>query len=201
MSEGDARGTPTPPEGDAAPAEKKAYEPTGPQKPKPESKPLKPEDAPPGSVQRRTFVWAAVTGYLLLLVGGVLRFFFPRTLQEPPTTVRIGFPSDFDFGVSEKFKDEHRIWVVRGAEGLFVILAVCTHLGCTPDWKEGESKFKCPCHGSGFDGEGVNFEGPAPRPLERCHVSIDASGQIVVDKLRTYAHTEWEANRSEWLLI
>ena len=30
-----------------------------------------------------------------------------------------------------------------------------------------ENKFKCPCHGSGYDSEGVNFEGPAPRPMDR----------------------------------
>lgn len=217
MSEGDAPGgTPSPSGGEDAPEKKKAsdakasssapeekpakkaYQPTGPQKPKPEGR--KPESPPPGSVHRRTFVWTVVAGYLTLLVLGVMRFFFPRTLQEPPTTFNIGFPSDYDFGVSTKFKDQHRVWVVKGAEGIFVILAKCTHLGCTPDWKDGESKFKCPCHGSGFDPEGVNFEGPAPRPLERCHVALDTSGQIVVDKLRTYDHTEWETNRSGWLL-
>ena len=36
-----------------------------------------------------------------------------------------------------------------------------------PNWLDGEQKFKCPCHGSGFYMTGVNFEGPAPRPLER----------------------------------
>ena len=40
--------------------------------------------------------------------------------------------------------------------------AVCTHLGCTPNWLEAEQKFKCPCHGSGFYKDGINFEGPAP---------------------------------------
>ena len=54
-------------------------------------------------------------------------------------------------------------------------------MGCTPDWKPSENKFKCPCHGSGYDTEGVNFEGPAPRPLDRAKVELDAEGQIVVD--------------------
>jgi cytochrome b6-f complex iron-sulfur subunit len=65
--------------------------------------------------------------------------------------------------------------------------AVCTHLGCTPDWKENENKYKCPCHGSGYYRDGTNFEGPAPRPMEHCHVEIDpADGQIVVDRAKRY---------------
>jgi cytochrome b6-f complex iron-sulfur subunit len=62
-----------------------------------------------------------------------------------------------------------------------VISAICTHLGCTPDWKESENKFKCPCHGSGYDPEGRNYEGPAPRPMDRAKVELDPEGQIVVD--------------------
>ena len=59
---------------------------------------------------------------------------------------------------------------------------ICTHLGCTPNWLEAENKFKCPCHGSGFYMSGINFEGPAPRPLERVTVSLADDGQVLVDK-------------------
>lgn len=31
---------------------------------------------------------------------------------------------------------------------------------------------------------GINFEGPAPRPLERAAVSLADDGQIVIDKAR-----------------
>jgi len=67
-----------------------------------------------------------------------------------------------------------------------VIFARCVHLGCTPDWKPAENKFKCPCHGSGYTPEGINFEGPAPRPMDRCHVELDATGQIVVNSSRLF---------------
>jgi cytochrome b6-f complex iron-sulfur subunit len=137
---------------------------------------------PVGTVpRRRRIVTACTLGFLGTNFFMFLRFFFPRTLFEPKTVFRIGYPSDFGFGVDTKFQKDYRIWVVRNAEGLFVIYARCTHLGCTPDWKSGENKFKCPCHGSGYDTEGVNFEGPAPRPLDRAKVELDAEGQIVVD--------------------
>jgi cytochrome b6-f complex iron-sulfur subunit len=118
---------------------------------------------------------------------GFVRFFLPRAIFEPSTVFRVGYPSDFGIGVDTKFQNQYRIWVVRNAERLFVIYARCTHLGCTPDWKPGENKFKCPCHGSGYDTEGINFEGPAPRPLDRAKVELDPEGQIVVDTNKLYA--------------
>ncbi len=136
---------------------------------------------------RRRFTWAFVTGFLSINFLMFLRFFFPRTLFEPSPIFRVGFPSDFNLGVDERFKEAYRVWVVRQPDKLFVIYARCTHLGCTPNWNESEKKYKCPCHGSGYDIEGINFEGPAPRPLDRAHIELDAEGQIVVNTSRLYA--------------
>ena len=141
---------------------------------------------------RRRIVTASILGVLTVNFLMLLRFFFPRTLFEPKTVFRVGYPSDFGFGVDTKFQKQYRIWVIRNAEGLFVIYARCTHLGCTPDWKESESKFKCPCHGSGYDSEGINFEGPAPRPMDRAHLEIDPEGQIVVDTSRLFSWPKGE---------
>ena len=69
---------------------------------------------------------------------------------------------------------------------LFALKSVCTHLGCTPNWLEAEQKFKCPCHGSGFYKDGINFEGPAPRPLERYIIGIADDGQVEIDKSRIF---------------
>jgi cytochrome b6-f complex iron-sulfur subunit len=49
-----------------------------------------------------------------------------------------------------------------------------------------EDKFKCPCHGSGYYKSGLNFEGPAPRPLDRFQISVGEDGQLVVDKNKTF---------------
>ncbi len=130
---------------------------------------------------RRRFVGIFTGGFLLTNFLMFLRFFFPRTIFEPKRIFRIGAPGDFGIGVDTKFQKSQRIWVVRGTDRLFVIYASCTHLGCTPDWKESESKYKCPCHGSGYDPEGINYEGPAPRPMDRARVELNAEGQIVVD--------------------
>jgi cytochrome b6-f complex iron-sulfur subunit len=155
---------------------------------------------------RRRLVWTAITGFLIANFLMFLRFFFPRTLFEPSSRFRIGFPSDFPPGVDERFKQAYRIWVVRSADRMFVIYGKCTHLGCTPNWIESENKFKCPCHGSGYDIEGRNFEGPAPRPMDRAAIELDAEGQIVVDLSRLYAcppggPCQFESDPNSYLVI
>lgn len=135
-------------------------------------------------VSRRRVVFGAITAFGATCAGIVLRFFFPRVLYEPRTRFRIGTLDDFMPGVDERFKQSHRIWVVREPTRLFAIYAACTHLGCTPNWIETERKFKCPCHGSGYDIDGRNFEGPAPRPMDRVFIVLDDDGQIVVDTSR-----------------
>jgi cytochrome b6-f complex iron-sulfur subunit len=147
---------------------------------------------------RRRLIWTAVWGYLAANFFMFLRFFFPRALFEPSTVHTIGYPSDFSLGVNEKYKQAYRIWVVKEPDRLFVIYARCVHLGCTPDWKPNENKFKCPCHGSGYTPEGINFEGPAPRPMDRAHVELDATGQIVADSSRLFMWDRAKGGRDQF---
>jgi cytochrome b6-f complex iron-sulfur subunit len=141
---------------------------------------------PPVNKLRRRIIWASIAGFLITSFLMFVRFFLPRSIFEPSSIFRIGFPGDYGLGVDTKYQQQYRIWVDKTSDRLFVIYARCTHLGCTPDWKASENKFKCPCHGSGYDSEGINFEGPAPRPMDRAHVELDAEGQIVVNVGRLY---------------
>ena len=150
---------------------------------------------PPVNKLRRRIIWASVAGFLATSFLMFLRFFLPRAIFEPSSVFRIGYPSDYAIGVDTKYQQQYRIWVDKTSDRLFVIYARCTHLGCTPDWKSSENKFKCPCHGSGYDSEGINFEGPAPRPMDRAHVELDAEGQIVVDINRLYDWPKGGTNR------
>lgn len=122
---------------------------------------------------------------------GLARFMFPNILREPPSRFKVGFPSDFAPGqVETKFIAQFGVWVVNyeynGQPQIYALQSVCTHLGCTPNWLEAEQKFKCPCHGSGFYKDGINFEGPAPRPLERYAIKVSDDGQLEIDKSRTF---------------
>jgi cytochrome b6-f complex iron-sulfur subunit len=135
--------------------------------------------------------WTAFTAAMVGLSLGTLRFLFPNVLSEPPSTFRAGQVNDFEDGrVDDKFK-ELGSWVIRGKDErgrdtVYALSTTCTHLGCTPNWLEAEKKFKCPCHGSGFRITGVNFEGPAPRPLERYAIRRTDEGELIVDKSRKF---------------
>ena len=142
-----------------------------------------------GSFMGVGFTALSVTGGLLSL--GLARFLFPNVLAEPPSRFKVGFKEAFPAGkVETKYVAQYGVWVVnseiRGEEQIYALKTVCTHLGCTPNWLEAEQKFKCPCHGSGFYKDGVNFEGPAPRPLDRYAIRISDDGQLEVDKSRTF---------------
>lgn len=141
---------------------------------------------------RRMIIWASVAAFLGYCFLSFIRFFLPRSITEPASTFKVGFPSDYALGVDTKYQQQYRIWVDKTSDRVFVIYARCTHLGCTPDWKASENKFKCPCHGSGYDSEGINFEGPAPRPMDRAHVELNAEGQIVVDVSRLFQKPKGE---------
>ena len=153
--------------------------------------------APKVEVDRREFAETSLAGgfWLLGAVGALwtllsVKFLFPNVLREAPSKFKVGFPDAFAPGlVDERFKSQVA-WVVNaeynGEQQIFALKSVCTHLGCTPNWLEAEQKFKCPCHGSGFYKDGINFEGPAPRPLERYAIRLADDGQIEIDKTRTF---------------
>ena len=140
------------------------------------------------------FAWSGVTG-----IGMLVSFLFPRAPFDPAQVFKVGFPEEFPPDtVSEAFKKKNQIWVCNqeynGRRVLYALSTICTHLGCTPNWLEADQKFKCPCHGSGFYPNGINFEGPAPRPLERFKIFVGDDGQVVVDKTRKFQQEkgEWE---------
>jgi cytochrome b6-f complex iron-sulfur subunit len=130
------------------------------------------------------------------LAGGlwsaaVARFLMPNAVPEPPSRFSVGSPADYPPGhVETKFKERFGVWVVsavyQGQRQIYALRTVCTHLGCITLWQAGERKFKCPCHGSGFLADGINFEGPAPRPLERHAIRLADDGQLEVDTSRVF---------------
>jgi len=152
-----------------------------------EQAPGKKNPAVPVDKNRRRTIWALIYGYLGINFLMFLRFFFPRALYEPNTIVNIGYPTDFMDGVNQEFLQSNRIWIIKEPGRLFVVFARCTHLGCTPDWLPQQNMFHCPCHGSEYDPEGVNFAGPAPRPMDRCSVRLMTNGTIQVDSSHLFS--------------
>ena len=132
--------------------------------------------------------FAAATG---LWTAATARFMMPNVLTEPPQNFKVGFPGDYPAGhVETSYKRQYGVWIVhgeyRGRRQIYALSTTCTHLGCITIYQASEQKFKCPCHGSGFFQDGINFEGPAPRPLVRYAIGIADDGQLEVDRSRTF---------------
>ncbi|HEY3176473.1 MAG TPA: ubiquinol-cytochrome c reductase iron-sulfur subunit [Candidatus Polarisedimenticolia bacterium] len=138
--------------------------------------------------------WISFTAAMGGMVTAATRFMFPNVLFEPPSTFKAGRPAEYAVGkVDERWKESYGVWLVRTDEGFYALSTICTHLGCTPNWLASENKFKCPCHGSGFYPTGINFEGPAPRPLERYKITLSDDGQIFIDK-----NVKFQQEKGQW---
>ena len=73
-----------------------------------------------------------------------------------------------------KTMTEKPVYVSKDAKGSLIVLsAVCTHLGCTVPWVEGEKKFICPCHLGTFSPEGRLISGPPPRDMDRLQAKVE----------------------------
>ena len=155
------------------------------------------------SVNRREFFNYLAVGWITFAgaVGGILtsmfRFSYPNVNFEPPMDFNAGKPTDYDKGVDERWKKQFGVWMVKQEGRLVALSNICTHLGCVPNWLPAELKFKCPCHGSGYYMSGVNFEGPAPRPLERYKISLTPTGEIIVDKTKVYRQEKGQWNHPD----
>ncbi len=152
---------------------------------------LAPTDGKPTlELTRRGLFSAAFHGWAAFATAGgvgtlaLVRFLFPNVSFEPPQVFQTKPPGTFAAEtVDETWKESNSVWIVNTGGRIIALSTECTHLGCTPNWLSGDAKFKCPCHGSGYYINGVNFEGPTPRPLERFRVALDpVTGNVIVDK-------------------
>lgn len=136
-------------------------------------------------VSRRNFTRNAVLGgvviNLALLGGGFVRFFWPNktgafgsALTVPASSIPPVGGEPFQFAVG-------KFYVVHNDDGLLALYWKCPHLGCTVPWAANFQQFRCPCHGSIYDYEGINRGGPAPRPLDLMGIAVQSNGDIVVD--------------------
>jgi len=151
------------------------------------------------SVDRRSFLkiaGIAVGALTVAELGGIgLAYLHPRTAEgDFGSVITAGAVDDFPPG-SVTHITNGRFYLTRFDDGGFLALHQrCTHLGCTVPWDQATEQFVCPCHNSQFDDAGSVLNPPAPRPLDRFAVTIDA-GMVMVDTSSAIARDDFDVSQ------
>ncbi len=140
---------------------------------------------------RRDFLNWLIGGAAAVFAGAVLypivRYLVPPaggektaaevTLSIPPEQVAANSGRIFRFG------SRPGILVRTPAGELRAFSAVCTHLGCTVQYRADLTQIWCPCHNGHYDLYGNVVSGPPPRPLPQYQVVV--RGQSIVVRAGT----------------
>jgi Rieske Fe-S protein len=141
-------------------------------------------------VKRRGFLdWMirlAGTSLGAFVLYPVVRYLVPPRIPEATTRRVVAAKKDelspgsfktFPFGSQPGI-------LIRTADGGYRALsAVCTHLGCTVQYRGADRTIWCACHNGLYDLEGHNVSGPPPRPLEVYVVHVEGD-DVVVEKAK-----------------
>jgi cytochrome b6-f complex iron-sulfur subunit len=139
-------------------------------------------------MNRRSFLdWLIrVSGVVLggFVLYPVARYLVPPKIPEAATRRVIAAKKDelkpgsfktFPFGGQPAI-------LIRRRDGVYrAFTAVCTHLGCTVQYRDKDQLIWCACHDGIYDLNGRNVSGPPPRPLEMYDVH-EIGDQIVVER-------------------
>ncbi len=124
------------------------------------------------------------------VVATIASFIYPaiRYVIPPPVSestnlsvvaARIG-ELKINSGKVFRFGSEPAI-LIRTSTGQYrAFTAVCTHLGCTVQYRPDLHEIWCPCHNGIYDLQGRNISGPPPRPLAQYQVHIQGENIVVV---------------------
>ncbi len=142
-------------------------------------------------MKRRDFL-----DWMIRLAGGtlgafvlypVLRYLVPPRIPEAATRRVVaakknelapGSFKTFPFGSQPGI-------LIRTPDGEYrALTAVCTHLGCTVQYRNADRTIWCACHNGLYDLEGRNVSGPPPRPLEPFVVHVEGE-DVVVEKVKS----------------
>ena len=134
--------------------------------------------APPTLPRRRFIELLLGSG----LVATALSFIYPiLKYLVPPKLPDLGSDAVVAARTSEIKPNEGKIFRFGTKPGLLIqtssgeyraMSAVCTHLGCTVQYRSDLRQVWCACHNGMYDLNGRNISGPPPRPLESLEVQV-----------------------------
>lgn len=133
----------------------------------------------------------------MVLGGGVLAsivsFFYPvLKYLVPPVVPDLGQDEVVAAHVGDLKPNDSKVFRFGNRPALLLLTndgeyhavsAVCTHLGCTVQYRGDRHVIWCACHNGTYGLDGRNISGPPPRPLENFAVNVRGT-EIVVTRKR-----------------
>lgn len=126
----------------------------------------------------------AISGFLFSIAYPIIKYLKPPLSAEPkPTSVEAGGINDLrpNSGKIFRFGDKPGILINTPEGKLKAFTAVCTHLECTVQYREDLKHIWCACHNGHYDLNGINIQGPPPRPLTQFKVNVK-NNKVYVSK-------------------
>jgi Rieske Fe-S protein len=121
------------------------------------------------------FLGTSVGASLVSFFYPVLRYMIPPLQAELTSdTVLAGHAGELKLNSGKIFRFGSRPGLLMlTADGQYhAVSAVCTHLGCTVQYRGDLHEIWCACHNGIYDVNGRNISGPPPKPLEAYDVFV-----------------------------
>lgn len=128
------------------------------------------------------------------LAASVVSFLYPvLRYLVPPAVANLGGDEIVACKVGDLKANSSKVFPFGSRPGILLLTAdgqyralsaVCTHLGCTVQYKSDSHQIWCGCHNGFYDLSGRNVSGPPPRPLEEFEVHVRGT-EVVVSRKRS----------------
>jgi Rieske Fe-S protein len=125
-----------------------------------------------------TFFGASVAASLASFLYPVLRYMIPSSTTEPSSgTALAAHVGELKPNSGKIFRFGNRpALLILTPDGTYrAMSAVCTHLGCTVQYRSDLHLVWCACHNGMYSVDGRNISGPPPRPLETYQVVMQGN--------------------------
>jgi len=132
------------------------------------------------------FLGTGIVASLASFLYPVLRYLLPPPSAELSSdTVLAGKTGDLKPNSGKIFRFGSRpALLIMTSDGKYRAMSgVCTHLGCTVQYRGDLHNVWCACHNGMYDLNGRNLSGPPPRPLEDYDVMVKGD-EIYVQRRR-----------------
>ena len=145
-------------------------------------------------MKRKDFLnWAGMgllASYLPVALAACSNQNNEETSELETSTVTSNVPDDEGYlavGTAQELEEngyfidsQSNVIVFRnGNNNLSAVSLLCTHQGCSVDWKKSSNSLYCPCHGSEFAADGKVINGPAQSPLSTFEVKEENQSILV----------------------